>query len=125
MVSAQSGSSATCYGAYSTLGTFQSWINNTLAVFGQGPVGLSATQLGVAMGARVIALDVNAERRALAESMGADVAIDPASDRFPETGIGLRKRLSYRAAYRGKRGTAPITAVFGLVADNARHREMR
>ena len=34
----------------------------TIAIFGQGPVGLSATQLAVAMGARVIALDVSPER---------------------------------------------------------------
>ena len=31
---------------------------DTLAVFGQGPVGLSATILGSAMGARVIAVDI-------------------------------------------------------------------
>ena len=37
---------------------------DTLAVFGQGPVGLSATMLGVAMGARVIAVDVGAARGA-------------------------------------------------------------
>src|SRR6185503_9683111 len=30
----------------------------TIAIFGQGPVGLSATQLAVVMGARVIAIDV-------------------------------------------------------------------
>ena len=36
----------------------------TIAIFGQGPVGLSATQLAVAMGARVIALDVSPERLA-------------------------------------------------------------
>jgi threonine dehydrogenase-like Zn-dependent dehydrogenase len=50
---------------------------DTLAVFGQGPVGLSATLLGVAMGARVIALDVIAERRQLAKDLGADVVLDP------------------------------------------------
>ena len=33
--------------------------NDTIALFGQGPVGLSATQLAAAMGARVIALDVS------------------------------------------------------------------
>jgi threonine dehydrogenase-like Zn-dependent dehydrogenase len=49
---------------------------DTLAVFGQGPVGLSATLLGTAMGARVIALDVSPERLALAKSFGADVTID-------------------------------------------------
>ena len=48
----------------------------TIAIFGQGPVGLSATQLAVAMGARVIALDVSPERLAMAEAFGAEVAIN-------------------------------------------------
>jgi threonine dehydrogenase-like Zn-dependent dehydrogenase len=47
----------------------------TIAIFGQGPVGLSATQLAAAMGARVIALDVSDERLELAKSFGADVTI--------------------------------------------------
>jgi threonine dehydrogenase-like Zn-dependent dehydrogenase len=49
---------------------------DTLAVFGQGPVGLSATALGVAMGARVIAVDFSAERLALARHHGAAETID-------------------------------------------------
>jgi len=49
---------------------------STLAVFGQGPVGLSATLLGAKMGARVIAVETNAQRRALAKQFGADEAID-------------------------------------------------
>jgi len=52
---------------------------DTLAIFGQGPVGLSATQLATAMGARVIALDISPERRELAASFGADTTIDPGS----------------------------------------------
>lgn len=51
----------------------------TVAVFGQGPVGLSATQLAAAMGARVIAVDIAAERRQLARQFGAHVALDPAA----------------------------------------------
>jgi threonine dehydrogenase-like Zn-dependent dehydrogenase len=51
---------------------------DTLAVFGQGPVGLSAVQLGAAMGARVIALDIAPERRELARGFGADAVLDPA-----------------------------------------------
>ncbi len=54
--------------------------NDTIAIFGQGPVGLSATQLAVAMGARVIALDISAERLARAKEFGADVTIDPRAD---------------------------------------------
>src|SRR5947208_11693912 len=49
---------------------------NTLAVFGQGPVGLSATLLGAKMGARVIAVETNKERQALAKQFGADAAVD-------------------------------------------------
>ena len=49
---------------------------STLAVFGQGPVGISATLLGAKMGMRVIAVEKNAERRALARQFGADVALE-------------------------------------------------
>jgi threonine dehydrogenase-like Zn-dependent dehydrogenase len=50
---------------------------DTIAIIGQGPVGLSATQLAVAMGARVIALDISAERLSRAREFGADALIDP------------------------------------------------
>src|SRR5258707_8152241 len=43
----------------------------SFASFGQGPVGLSATQLAVEMGARVIAIDIAPERRKLAQQFGA------------------------------------------------------
>jgi D-arabinose 1-dehydrogenase-like Zn-dependent alcohol dehydrogenase len=52
----------------------------TIAIFGQGPVGLSATQLAAAMGARVIALDISAERRQLAREFGAHEVIDARSN---------------------------------------------
>ena len=51
--------------------------NHTIAVFGQGPVGLSATLLAAHMGARVIALDTSEERLARAKDFGADVLINP------------------------------------------------
>jgi len=54
--------------------------NDTIAIFGQGPVGLSATQLAGAMGARVIALDVSPERLARAKAFGAWKTIDPRSN---------------------------------------------
>ena len=53
---------------------------DTIAIIGQGPVGLSATQLAAAMGARVIALDVSAERLERAKGFGADVLINPQTD---------------------------------------------
>jgi len=64
----------TAYGALKRLDVSG---RDTLAVFGQGPVGLSATMLGRAMGARVIAVDVSPERLALARDFGAEHVIDP------------------------------------------------
>lgn len=52
--------------------------DHTIAIFGQGPVGLSATQLAAAMGARVIALDISDQRLHRAKEFGADVLINPA-----------------------------------------------
>lgn len=51
--------------------------DHTIAIFGQGPVGLSATQLAADMGARVIALDTSDERLARAKDFGADTLINP------------------------------------------------
>ena len=53
---------------------------DTIAVIGQGPVGLSATQLAAHMGARVIALDVSPQRLARAKEFGAAAPINPALD---------------------------------------------
>jgi threonine dehydrogenase-like Zn-dependent dehydrogenase len=63
--------------AYAALRRLDFSGRDTLAIFGQGPVGLSATQLGVAMGARVIAVDPSPERREMSRGMGADVVLDP------------------------------------------------
>ena len=62
--------------AFGALRRMQLAGGQTLAVFGQGPVGLSATLLGAKMGARVIAIETNAERATLAKQFGADAALD-------------------------------------------------
>ena len=51
---------------------------HTIAIFGQGPVGLSATQLASALGARVIAIDIGTERLDRAKTFGADEVLNPA-----------------------------------------------
>ena len=51
-----------------------------VAVFGQGPVGLSGTLSAKAMGARVIAIDVMDERLRLATELGADHTINAAAN---------------------------------------------
>ena len=51
---------------------------DTLAVFGQGPVGLSATLLAKTMGARVIGIDMSPERLELSRQFGADETVNAA-----------------------------------------------
>src|SRR5262249_5487932 len=63
--------------AWAALRRLQLQGGETIAIFGQGPVGLSATQLAVEMGARVIAIDSASERRKLAQEFGAAEGIDP------------------------------------------------
>lgn len=52
----------------------------TVAVTGAGPIGLMAIAVAKACGAsKIFATEVNAERRAMALRMGADVALDPSA----------------------------------------------
>jgi threonine dehydrogenase-like Zn-dependent dehydrogenase len=66
--------------AYAALRRLNVYGGSTVAVFGQGPVGLAGTQFAAAMGARVIAVDISPERLAQAKDLGADVTINPAKD---------------------------------------------
>ncbi|MEJ2667904.1 MAG: zinc-dependent alcohol dehydrogenase family protein [Deinococcales bacterium] len=54
----------------------------TLAVFGCGGVGLSAVMIGRALGARVVAVDVDAAKLARAEALGAHAGVN-AAERDP------------------------------------------
>jgi threonine dehydrogenase-like Zn-dependent dehydrogenase len=54
--------------------------DDTVAIFGQGPVGLSCTMFAKAFGARVIALDVGEERLDMARQFGADYVVNPLND---------------------------------------------
>jgi len=64
----------TAWGAFERMGLTG---RDTVAIFGQGPVGLSATILAKAQGARVIALDLDERRRNQATAFGAEHVLDP------------------------------------------------
>src|SRR6478735_7324143 len=66
--------------AYSALRRMNLSGNDTIAIFGQGPVGLAATQYAKAMGARVIALDISPQRLERAKAFGADEVVNPGSN---------------------------------------------
>lgn len=92
---------------------------DTLAVFGQGPVGLSATVLGAAMGARVIAIETSPERIGLAKDFGADATIDASkSDPVKEIleltkGVGADLALDCTGAAAARRAAVRCVKTWG------------
>jgi propanol-preferring alcohol dehydrogenase len=61
----------------------------TVAVFGQGPMGLGATLVAKFLGARVIAVDVSQYRLDLASSLGAEAVINPEQANVKEKVLAL------------------------------------
>lgn len=94
---------------------------DTVVVVGQGPVGLSATQFAAAMGARVIAVDVSAERAAVAANFGAAHTIDASTADPVEAimeltgGKGANKALDTSGAAAGRSAAVRGAAAWGTV----------
>jgi threonine dehydrogenase-like Zn-dependent dehydrogenase len=94
---------------------------DTIAIVGQGPVGLSATQLAAAMGARVIALDVSEARLARAKDFGADLLVDATADdpagmiRGLTHGLGADMALDASGASEGRLIALRGTRTWGVV----------
>lgn len=94
---------------------------DTLAVFGQGPVGLSATLLASAMGARVIAVDISAERAGRAAAFGATHTIDSTEVDPVEAireltgGLGVSCSLDTSGAPAGRSAAVRCAAAWGTV----------
>jgi 2-desacetyl-2-hydroxyethyl bacteriochlorophyllide A dehydrogenase len=93
----------------------------TVAVFGQGPVGLSATQLGASLGARVIALDVSEERLARARDFGAAHTLNPeqtdavAAIRALTGGLGAHAALDASSSPQARRQAVQSVRTWGKV----------
>jgi threonine dehydrogenase-like Zn-dependent dehydrogenase len=105
--------------AFSALRRMKLCGGDTLAVFGQGPVGLSATVLGVAMGARVIAIETSPERMNLARQFGADAVIDATKDdvvpaiRELTGGIGADLAIECSSAATARRAAVRCVRTWG------------
>jgi len=91
-------------------------IGETVAVFGQGVLGLIATQLAAASGADVVAVDGIAARREQASAFGATHVLDPVADDVGErikeltdgrgADVCIEISGSYRALHEAVRGCA-------------------
>ncbi|MER6976138.1 zinc-dependent alcohol dehydrogenase family protein [Streptomyces carpinensis] len=118
----------TAFGAIKRVGLSA---DETVAIFGQGPVGLSCTMLAKAFGARVIAVDVEPSRLAMAEKFGADYVVDAreqdpvvAVRELTRNGEGADKSIECSANATVRRqavqalrrwGTACMVGVFGKI----------
>jgi threonine dehydrogenase-like Zn-dependent dehydrogenase len=93
--------------------------DQTIAIFGQGPVGLAATQLASALGARVIALDISEERLARAREFGAHHVINPketdavAAIRELTEGLGAHATLEASSSAEARRQCVQSVRTWG------------
>lgn len=106
--------------AWGALKRLQLQGDDTLAIFGQGPVGLAATQLAFAMGARVIALDISPSRLERAGSFGAEATLNPQElDSVPDAirdltgGRGVSKSLETSGASSAAREALHVLDLWG------------
>lgn len=98
--------------AYTALRRMAMQGGSTVAVFGQGPVGLSGTMLAHAMGMRVIGVDVADERLELATACGADATVNSARNNPVEALLALTngRGVDYALETSGN-GEARVAAV--------------
>jgi propanol-preferring alcohol dehydrogenase len=93
---------------------------DTLIVFGQGPVGLTGTIMGKALGARVIGVDPVAERRALGSALGADGVLDPSSGDLNAAVLALTDGMGADAAFETSGSAAARQAVIQVLRRGGR-----
>ncbi len=91
-------------------------LGETVAVFGQGVIGLLVTRLAALSGARVVAVDALAPRLALAARLGAAHTVDASAGSSAEqvkahapdgADVSIEISGSYRALHEAVRSTAP------------------
>ncbi len=107
--------------AWAALKRLQLSGDDTIAIFGQGPVGHAATQLASAMGARVIALDIAAPRLERSEALGAWKTVNPAEvDSVPDVirdlngGRGVSKSLETSGASSAAQEALRVLDLWGV-----------
>jgi 2-desacetyl-2-hydroxyethyl bacteriochlorophyllide A dehydrogenase len=93
-------------------------LGETVAIFGQGVIGLLATRLAVLSGARVVAVDAIRPRLDLAGRLGAALTLDATDETVPVAeaikavapegaDVAIEISGSYRALHEAVRSTAP------------------
>jgi 6-hydroxycyclohex-1-ene-1-carbonyl-CoA dehydrogenase len=91
-----------------------------VAVVGCGGVGLNVVQCAVAVGGRVIALDLNPDRLALATELGADHAINPSKHDRPDKVVRQITGGGVHVAFEAIGNPSTMRAAFDLLRRGGR-----
>lgn len=75
-------------GYYATVQADNLDASDTAVVMGAGPIGLGVVAATAGKGARVIVVEPDAERGAIARQLGAEAVLDPAADDFADAVLG-------------------------------------
>lgn len=78
-------------GYYATVRAENMDASDTVAVFGAGPIGLGVIAASAAKGARVIVIEPSADRAKIAQSLGAEIVIDPIKQNTKEAVMDATK----------------------------------
>lgn len=93
---------------------------DTVAVFGVGGVGVNVVQIAAAAGARVIAVDQNPERLAMALSLGASEVVDASQVERPEKRVRSLAGEGVDVAFEAIGKAATLEAAFGSLRRGGR-----
>ena len=121
-LSFEDGAMIACVAAtgYSSMRKLKPNGEDTVAVFGQGPVGLTGMIMARALGARVIGVDVEDARLALSQSLGADAVVNPSKEDLV-TAIGdLTRSEGADAAYETSGSSAGHQGVIDVLRRGGR-----
>ena len=102
---------------FSSLRKLQLNGEDTLVVFGQGPVGLTGDIMGQALGARVIGVDLVPERLALAKKLGVKLVANPGACDLLATIRDLTGGRGADAAYETSGSAAGHQGVLDVLKD--------
>lgn len=80
-------------GYYATIRAENMDASDTVAVFGAGPIGLGVIAASAAKGARVIVIEPSSDRAKIAQSLGAEVVIDPIKQNTKDAVIEATKGI--------------------------------
>ena len=80
-------------GYYATIRAENMDASDTVAVFGAGPIGLGVIAASAAKGARVIVIEPSSDRAKIAQSLGAEVVIDPMKQNTKDAVIEATKGI--------------------------------